>query len=72
MRKNSHISDCIRAALKKQPPEIRRGVLAVADADVGGRSVTPAAHAPYVSKRFLTKRITTDQVPVKRPPMSGQ
>jgi hypothetical protein len=71
MRKGSHICDCIRAALKEQPPEIRRGVLAVADADVGGRSVTPMAHAPYVSKPFPTKRIVSEQVPVKRPPMSG-
>lgn len=33
----SHISDDVRAELKKQILEIRKGVLAVADADVKGK-----------------------------------
>ncbi len=42
----TYISDDVRAALSQQSPEIRRGVLAVADADKRGRSITPAAHDP--------------------------
>jgi len=38
----NRISDDVRADLKRQQPEIRRGVLAVADR----RGVTPAAHDP--------------------------
>ncbi len=41
----SHISDTARKKLKDFSPEIRKGVLRVADADVNGPSVTPAAHA---------------------------
>ena len=63
----SHISESIRAALEKQTPEVRKRVLAVADADTGGRhSETAAAFAPPTPKPFPAKRIVTPQVAVKR------
>jgi hypothetical protein len=48
--KNSHISDDIRRGLANQPPEIRKGVLAVADAPVN--DVTAKAHVPYERNPF--------------------